>query len=728
MYELIITEKPNASFRIATAIADGKVVKKSNKGVPYYEITHKGKQIVVGCAVGHLYTVAEKEKNGWTYPVFEMKWTDTASVDKNAKFTKKYLNTLKKLCKDADSYVVATDYDIEGEVIGLNCIRFICKQKDAQRMKFSTLTKPDLISAYENKSETLNWSQANAGETRHFLDWLYGINLSRALTASIKAAGMFKVLSSGRVQGPALKIIVDREKEIKAFKSVPYWQIELLAKHDKGVLDAWHKEDKFWEKENALKVMENVKGQKNGVIAKVERSQFKQNPPIPFDLTTLQTVAYRCFKISPKETLAIAQELYTNGYISYPRTSSQKLPAAIDYKRILNELAKQHVYKELCNKLLATSLKPNEGKKTDPAHPAIYPTGEVPEKLEKKFANIYDLIVRRFMAVFGEPATRETMTVEIDVNKELFIAKGVRTVDKGWYVYYGSYAKKEEIELPAVQRGDEVVVQKMVMHDKETQPPKRYTPASIVRELERRNLGTKATRAQIVDTLFQRGYVHGKVIEATELGIHTVETLEKYCPSILDEELTRHFEVEMEEIQEKKKKGEEVLEEAKDILVKILSEFKKKEKSIGEGLLDANKKATRKATTVGKCPNCGEGELVIRKGKFGRFVACNKYPNCNTTFSLPNSGTVKVSDKICEACQHPMVTMIRKGKKPQEVCINKDCPSKNVEKSKEEGKACPTCKEGKLVLRKSVYGSFLGCSRYPKCRYTEKINNGNQKK
>ena len=214
-YELIITEKPDAAKMMAIALADGKPVKESNQGVPYYKVTHNNKDIVIGCAVGHLYTVSEKEKS-FKYPVYDLEWKPSDASEKN--YTKKYITTLKKLSKDAREFTVATDYDIEGEVIGLNCIRFICKQKDAARMKFSTLTKDDLLQAYNNKSKTLDWGQAYAGETRHFMDWMYGINLSRALTHAIKSAGMFKIMSSGRVQGPALKLIVEKEKEIRAFK------------------------------------------------------------------------------------------------------------------------------------------------------------------------------------------------------------------------------------------------------------------------------------------------------------------------------------------------------------------------------------------------------------------------------------------------------------------------------------------------------------------------------
>ena len=240
MYELIITEKPNAASKIAEALAEGKPIKENMEGVPYYKVTRGKRDIVVACAVGHLYGLEEKEKKGWTFPVFDIEWKPAADISKKSGFSKKYLNVIKKLAKEADEFTVATDYDQEGSVIGKNIITLACKKKDANRMKFSTLTKPDLIEAYENKSKHLDWPQATAGETRHYLDFYNGINYSRALTSSIKAAGSFKLMSTGRVQGPALKIIVDREKEIKAFKPVPFWQIELNGSVNDGGLSAWH--------------------------------------------------------------------------------------------------------------------------------------------------------------------------------------------------------------------------------------------------------------------------------------------------------------------------------------------------------------------------------------------------------------------------------------------------------------------------------------------------------
>jgi len=738
MYELIITEKPNASKMVAEALADGKPIKENMNGVPYYLVTRGNRDIVVACAVGHLYGLAEKEKKGWVYPVFDIEWKPAADISKKSGFSKKYLTVIKKLAKEADEFTVATDYDQEGSVIGKNVVTLACKKKDANRMKFSTLTKEDLVEAYENKSKHLDWAQVEAGDARHHLDFYNGINYSRALTSSIKAAGSFKLMSTGRVQGPALKIIVDREKEIKAFKPVPFWQIELQGNVNKGDIISWHKEDKFWDKKKANEVMKKVKDEKKAVVDKAEKKQFKQAPPVPFDLTSMQIEAYRCHYISPKETLQIAQELYTSGVISYPRTSSQQLTEKIGFKKILTSLSKQKEYSSLIKEILSfKTLKPNNGRKTDPAHPAIYPTGNFPNLSNEREQKIYDLIVKRFMATFADAALRETMTIDINCKDEIFIAKGTRTVEKGWHVFYDPYVKIEEEELPAVNKDDVVNVKKIKMHDKETTPPKRYTPASIIKELEKKNLGTKATRASIVDTLFQRGYVDGKAIAATNLGIKTVETLEKHVPKIVDEALTRHFEEEMEQIMEGKRTSEEVLDEAKKKITEIMSDFKKQEKEIGKELLSASIETRDELSHLGKCPKCKKGDLHMRRGKYGNFVACNKYPKCKTTFSLPSNALIKPAKKECEVCKFPMVIAIKRGKRPQDFCLNKQCPSKHVEgEAGKEAKAiakgkiekeCPTCKEGKIVLRGSIYGKFYGCSLYPKCKYTEKLGEGNSK-
>ena len=679
----------------------------------------------------------KKKKKGWRFPVFDIEWKPVSETSKQSSFTKKYLNALKKLAKNADSFTVATDYDQEGEVIGLNVVRFICGKKDAHRMKFSTLTKPDLVKAYESKSQHIDWGQAKAGEARHFLDWYNGINYSRALTSAIKSVGAFKIMSTGRVQGPALKIIVDKERQIKAFKPVPFWQIELTGEYEKQNIAALHKEDKFWEKEKADDVIEKTRNAKEAIVQSLEKNEYQQLAPVPFDLTTLQVEAYRCLGISPKETLEIAQELYTSGFISYPRTSSQQLPEAIGFEKILNDLSMQKQYVELSKRLLKKSkLVPHDGKKTDPAHPAIFPTGISPKGLKEKEAKIYDLIVKRFMSTFAEPATRETVKIGINCNDEIFIAKGTRTIKEGWHKFYALYVQFEEIELPNLRQNDKIQVKKIELISKETQAPKRYTPASIIKELEKRNLGTKATRSEIIDTLFQRGYVFGKAIEATELGIQTIETLEKYCPKIIDEELTRHFEIEMDRIREDKQKEEIILEDAKQAITKIIEEFKKHQKEIGKDLSKANRETQDEMAFIGICPVCKEGNLTLRRGKFGAFVSCNKYPECKTIFSIPKNALIKSAKKDCEVCGFPKVLAIKKARQPLEFCLNPKCPSKNVEgEAGKQAKAiakgeikrkCPKCNKGDIVLRSSIYGKFYACNRFPKCRYTEKLTNNDK--
>ena len=233
-YILIITEKPQAAQKISDALTEGKVIKNSLGNVPYYTLQRNGKDIQVVCAVGHLFSIAQvNARNKW--PTFDIQWAPNYLVRKND-FTKRYYNVIAKLSKNASEIVVATDYDIEGEVIGMNIVRYICGQKDAERMKFSTLTSKEIQEAFEKRSKSLDWGQGIAGETRHYLDWLYGINLSRALMDAIKSTGKFRLMSIGRVQGPALHIIVEKEKEIQRFKSEKYWQVFLDISNKKIIL------------------------------------------------------------------------------------------------------------------------------------------------------------------------------------------------------------------------------------------------------------------------------------------------------------------------------------------------------------------------------------------------------------------------------------------------------------------------------------------------------------
>jgi len=670
---LIITEKPQAAAKISAALGDAK--KLSENKVPYYEIKKDGRNIIVACAVGHLFNLTLNEGKG--YPVFDIKWEENSKIRKQD-FSKKYLLALKKLVKRADEFIVATDYDIEGELIGYNIIRFVAKEKDAERMKFSTLTKDELENAFKNRMKTLDWGQAIAGETRHKLDWYYGINLSRALMSSLSKAGKFRIMSTGRVQGPTLSLIVKKEKQIQAFKPKDYWQIfikvaGILLKHNKDIT-----------KKQELDKFKKLKGKQGE--AKTEKKQQSISPPAPFDLTTLQTEAYKFYNIKPSQTLKIAQKLYLAGLISYPRTSSQKLPISLQYKEILKKLSKQFKETKLCKRK-----SPIEGNKSDPAHPAIHPTGNF-SSLSGDDEKIYELIVKRFISCFCENAEVENKKIKFEIDKLIFNAKGVEIIEKAWMQVYPSYLKEKQLkDLDGEHKIQEVNTEK-----KQTQPPKRYSPASIISELAKRNLGTKATRASIIDTLYNRNYIKDTSIKATPLGISLIESMKKFSPIIIDEALTREFEKDMESIQKSKKdlekKEEKIIQKAEKTIEKISKQMKKNEEKIGKQLIKATEslyKQQEEDSKLGiKCPKCKKGELLIKyTPKYKRyFVACSAYPKCKTTFSLP-PGFIKQTYKKCESCNWPLLMRIQKGRRPWVFCFNQNCKTNQLKKENQSEKA-----------------------------------------
>ncbi|MDY6769890.1 MAG: DNA topoisomerase I, partial [Candidatus Nanohaloarchaea archaeon] len=505
----------------------------------------------------------------------------------------------------------------------------------------------------------------------HILDWYYGINISRALMLAVRSQDRFQKLSTGRVQGPTLKVLADREREIQAFEPDPYWQVVVRA----GGLEATHEADRFWEEDAADDVMDTCEGAA-AVVADVSRNRYTHKPPVPFNLTGLQREAQSQFNISPARTQEIAQSLYEDSLISYPRTESQKLPPKIGYESILSKLKQQDDYEEQAETVLdMDDLYTQQGGGDDPAHPAIHPTGVAPSGLGDDEEKVYDLIVKRFFAVFGEAAVRETLNLTLDVNGEAFEAQGKRTVERNWFDLYEPYVNAETIELPDVEEGQELAVEELEKLDKETKPPSRYSQAGIVSELEDRNLGTKATRSQTVDRLYDRGYIDGAPIEVTDIGLAVVEALEEHCPDILSEELTRQFEEEMQAIRDEEMDREEVLSEARETLTGILETFQEQEDAIGAALVDAIDAHRKKQRELGPCDQCDDGTLQIIK-KNGRFVGCTNYPDCENTYPLTN-GKIEGQDEVCDTCNTPIVKVIRKGKRPFEMCLDPDCPTKD---------------------------------------------------
>lgn len=672
-YILIITEKPQAAGKIADALSEGKAGKVTNRNkVSYHELERNGKQITVACAVGHLFSISQNVK-GAHYPIFDIGWYPNSAVRKGKDFSKKYFDVIKKLVEGASEIVIATDFDVEGEVIGYTVMRFIANQKDASRMKFSSLTPVELQESFDNRQNHIEWGQAIAGETRHFLDWLYGINLSRALMNSIKTTGKFAVMSIGRVQGPTLNLIVEKEKQIQAFKPTPYWQIFLDTNDGKNILEVKHNRDIT--KKQELGKFEKLKDKK--AIAETKKTKQIISPPAPFDLTSLQTEAYKFHGITPSNALSVAQKLYLAGLISYPRTSSQKISDLKGAKKVLDRLKK--IYPDLVKEV--NREKPIEGNKSDPAHPAIIPTGVYSRTLKDYDEKIYNLIVKRFISCYCADAELENKKVELEIDGLKFNAKGMEVKNSGWMKVYPTKMEEKEIK----DMNGEVNIDKVKVEEKETKPPNRYSPASIVTALEKKNLGTKATRASIIETLYDRNYIKDKSIKATELGIRLIDTLKKYSEVIVDENLTREIEKDMDNIRSSKKdlekKEKVVIGKAEKALDLISKDFKKNEVAIGKELRGANEAAweqEKEDNKLLKCTGCGKGFLSLRyTPRFkSYFVGCDTYPDCTQTYPLPSGCVVKKTGKDCEECGWPMLIRFKPSKRPWVFCFNPKCPTR----------------------------------------------------
>ncbi|MGZ7209403.1 MAG: DNA topoisomerase I, partial [Methanobacterium sp.] len=480
MYEVIICEKPKSSEKIAKALS-ANTTKSSYKKVPYYEFEENGKKTMVLSAVGHLYSLSPTSSG--QDRIFDVEWVPLYEKDKKKKYIKPYVDAIKKLSKGADSFIHACDYDIEGTLIGYNALKYGCGEdsiKNAKRMKFSTLTKEDIIKAYENPID-VDFRQVDSGIARHILDFLFGVNISKYLTDSVRVAKKRYVqLSAGRVQTPTLSILVDREKEIKKFIPEPYW---LIKADIEGDIIADHKAGKIFKREVADGILAECKGE-DALVTDVILRKNRRSPPFPFDLGSLQSEAYGVFGFSPKKTQKIAQNLYIEGYTSYPRTSSQKLPKSIGYDKILKKLSKSSTFKKHVD-VLKKPLKPNEGKKTDEAHPAIHPTGTLPRNLDTDEQKLYELIAFRFISVFGEDAVQESMKTDLTINAQEFAFSRKRMAKMGWMDHY-PFRKIENEIFPEIKKGDILKVKEIIEEEKETKPPARYNQASLIKELEKR--------------------------------------------------------------------------------------------------------------------------------------------------------------------------------------------------------------------------------------------------
>ncbi|MEM2905714.1 MAG: DNA topoisomerase I [Candidatus Bathyarchaeia archaeon] len=688
---LIVAEKPDAALRIAEALDEaGKPRRLSVGRVPYYEAARHGRRLAVAPALGHLYTVAPSAKSRRdAYPVFELSWFPRYQVEKRAFATKRWIEAFSTLAKEADEFICACDLDVEGSLIGYNILKYACggHDRDAKRMCFSTLTREELTEAYERAQPQLDFTFVEAGLTRHEVDFLYGVNLTRALTtAAKKASGRYSTLSTGRVQGPTLRFLANREAAIRSHVPTPFWQVAAKVQIRGETFTATYERERLDTQAEADKVVRECVG-REGLVKTVEVREHRLAPPTPFNLGDLQVEAYRVFGFTPNQTLGLAERLYLSALISYPRTSSQKLPASLGYRRILGSLMKLPEYGLLARTLLDQSrLVPHEGAAEDPAHPSIFPTGAQPERrLNASEAKLYDLVVRRFLAVFGEPALRQTVRVVVQNGEHIFFVHGGKVLEEGWREFYRPYVKSEEAALPSVAEGEKAFFLSVTRLDRFTEPPPRFNPSSLLRLMEEQGIGTKATRAETIETLYKRGYIAERRMRVTDLGLTVSAVVEKYCPQLASVELTRALEAKMEAIERGGERRGNVIREALAQLQPVLENIKQNEAAVGEELAKAVEAARSESRMVGPCPSCKTGNLIIlrsrRTGK--RFVGCTNFFNrlCNASYPLPQRGSVKPSRGRCRACGWPTLYVKGLGRSAWFLCINPACPRKRAVKA-----------------------------------------------
>lgn len=669
MYTLVVCEKPDAARRIAHALGDAK------EAGAAFDVSWQGRHYKICSASGHLYGVTDITKNRSVYPVLDLEWAPIDEKGRGARATR-IINTISRLAQGADSFIHACDYDQEGEVIGHSILQYACGNRyaGAMRAKFSTLTDDEIRESFGNLLKP-SAGLAEAGRSRHLLDFIYGVNLSRALAQSFKAGnGGYRNLSIGRVQGPTLAFAADREQEILLHVPDPYWVITADFEKNGQPIHAIYEKAKVEVQSEAQAVVDACVG-RDGVVSKVSAEKVALRPPTPFNIGDLQREAYRLFKIAPGYTLAIAEKLYHRALISYPRTSSQKLPPSINYRKILSGLASS--YDNASILLSKERLLPHEGAVTDPAHPAIYPTG-VAARLSGLEFKVYDLIAKRFLATFGDSALTERVHVTIDVNDHIFLAEGRSTLYEGWMAFYRPYVNLEQSALPALAQGETLANRQVVMEEKFTQPPWRYSQSSLLAKMEQERIGTKATRADIISTLFKRDYLAAERggIKVTDLGFAVIESMREHAPDIVSTELTRSMEEQLEQVEQGKQEPAAVIEFAVDRLAGSLAAFRSGQAEIGRQIGGAAAQAA--VTEIGKCPLCKTGNLRMLRSRATkkRFVGCSNYAaGCKASAPLPQKGVIKSYGKTCK-CGWPILWVAFGRGKKWNMCVNMQCPYK----------------------------------------------------
>lgn len=657
-------------------------------------------------------------------------------IAKNSHHVKAIADLLKKY----DELYLATDPDREGEAIAYHLCELlkekkILKDKPVKRVVFYEITKPAILEAIENPRD-LSQDLINAQQARRALDYLVGFTLSPILWRKVRPG-----LSAGRVQSPALRMVVERELEIEAFETQEYWTIDALCEKDKQSFKAkliefkGEKLKQFTIVDGAMaqQVIKDIKKAANGelLVEKIEKKQRKRNPAAPFTTSTLQQEASRKLGFGAQRTMRIAQQLYEGievegnlvGLITYMRTDSVNLAQSA-----LDEI------REFITGWFGKNAIPNEARKfktkaknAQEAHEAIRPTSamrhpdEVKHALKEEQLKLYTLIWKRTIASQMNHATIDTVAVTFYVEGEhRFKANGSTVTDPGFLQVYeegldDSKEKEGDKLLPAFEENKKIPLGDVKGEQHFTEPPPRYSEATLVKTLEEYGIGRPSTYATIISTLQQRGYatLENKRFKPTDVGRVVNRFLTSYFTNYVDYSFTANLEDRLDSISLGK-------EEWKPLLRSFWDPFKTLVKDVQENV---QRKDVTQEPLDEKCPQCSQ-PLSIRLGKRGRFIGCTAYPDCDYTRSLNPDEEASSSPEVVEGRKCPECTSelhIKRGKYGKFIGCSgyPDCKFiEPLEKPKETGVECPRCKQGEILQRKSRRGKiFYSCSRYPDCDY-----------
>src|SRR5215208_1736497 len=687
---LIISEKANAAKKIAQFLAEGPVKEGKHRSVPHHTFEWGDEECVSVGLKGHVLNPEYPEEYSNWQKVEPSNLID-AEIQKSVS-EKGVAEAVRSLSKKAHRVVIATDFDREGELIGVEALSLAFEANPrlidhVEGSRYSALTQGEATRAFDNLVG-VSRELAAAGEARQDIDLIWGATLTRWVSRATKRYGS-AFLSVGRVQSPTLVLIAERERERRAFVPEPYWELDATLKNGGGPFSVRHAHGRFKEETAAGKAFENLTD--TATVKEVKQKSATRPPPTPFNTTGFLTAA-ASLGIGPSRAARIAEDLYTDGYISYPRTDNTVYPRSLDLREVLGQLKRVEGAGQYAEKLLASGkLSPTRGKRETTDHPPIYPTGYASRKaLRDDQWKIYQLVVRRFLATLSGPAKTLRTTLRFESGGEPLTTSGTVVTQEGWLGVY-RYGRRADEELPRLEKGDEVEVIEAEVTGKETQPPGRYGQGRLIKLMEDLGLGTKATRPNIIQNLYDRGYVHDDPLIPTEKGMSVAQALTDFASEIASYEMTAELERSMDEISEGRISKDSVVDSSREVLRKVYDHLQSSETEFADIVWEG----IRTDETLGKCPESGH-DLIIRRNRKSRkrFVGCSGYPDCRVTYPLPHRGTIIPLGTRCDACGSPEIKVLG-GKRPRVTCINMDCPKKQeqreaAEKAKEGGEGSST--------------------------------------